>query len=87
LRRDPERFVPETEVALFVRAAADKYGRYWRKAEREPGAEAALARDTIGQLVRLGLVSLRDGGVRARPALARYAIVEPVVHKAQLSLM
>jgi uncharacterized protein (TIGR02678 family) len=87
LSTDAERFVPEAEVALFLRAAADQYGRYWRKAEREPGAEVALARQALSQLERLGLVMLRDGGVRARPALARYAVAAPVVHKAQLSMV
>jgi uncharacterized protein (TIGR02678 family) len=88
LRDDATRFVPESEVAVFVREAADTYGRYWRKAEREPGAETALAREALEQLRRLGLVTLNQGTVRARPALARYAIAAPIVaEKRQLSLL
>jgi uncharacterized protein (TIGR02678 family) len=87
LRKDPTRFVAEAEVAVFMRGAADSYGRYWRKAEREPGAETALAREALTQLARLGLVTLRDGAARARPALARYAVAEPIVKNSQLSLI
>ncbi len=88
LRDDPRRFVPESEVALFVRSAADTYGRYWRKAEREPGAEVSLSREALAQLVRLALVTVRDGAVRARPALLRYAVASPLLKKqGQISLL
>ena len=87
LRDDPERFIPETQVAAFLRKAADTYGRYWRKAEREPGAEVALAREALGELQKLRLVSLREGCVRARPALSRYAVAEPLIKQTQLSLL
>lgn len=88
LREDPKRFVPLPEIALFVREAADTYGRYWRKAEREPGRETALAGEALAELERLRLVSRRDGHVRARPALARYALGEPSVRPArQLGLL
>jgi uncharacterized protein (TIGR02678 family) len=88
LRKDPTRFVAEAEIARFMRSAADSYGRYWRKAEREPGAETALAREALAQLVRLGLVSVRDGAAKARPALARYAVAQPMVQPTrQLSLV
>jgi uncharacterized protein (TIGR02678 family) len=80
------RFVPETEVAIFLRSAADTYGRFWRKAEREPGAEHALARAALGQLHKLKLIALRDGTVRARPALARYGLGKPELREVQLSL-
>jgi uncharacterized protein (TIGR02678 family) len=87
LAGDPERFVPELQVAAFLRSAADRYGRYWRKAEREPGAEVALAREALQQLHKLGLITLRGGAVRARPALSRYALGEPELRSAQLSLV
>ncbi len=86
LTSDDTRFIPETEVAIFLRAAADRYGRFWRKAEREPGAEHALARETLAQLHKLKLIALRDGAVRARPALARYRLGQPELREAQLSL-
>lgn len=88
LRADPERFVPAQEIAVFMREAADRYGRYWRKAEREPGSEIALSKAALIELEKLRLVSYRDGHVRARPALARYALGEPVLRTAQqLSLI
>jgi len=83
-RAEPERWLGETQIAAFLRRAADEYGRYWRKAEREPGAETALARDALEQLRALKLVVLRDGMARARPALARYALGEPVLRQATL---
>lgn len=85
--RDRQRYVPESEVAAFVRRAADEFGRYWRKAEREPGAELALARAALAQLQRLKLIVLREGAVRARPALARYALGTPIFKANQLSLV
>ena len=88
LRAEPARFVPEPEVALFVRRAADSFGRYWRKAEREPGSETALASEALGALEKLRLVSWQDGFVRARPALARYGLGEPKIRPArQLGLI
>jgi uncharacterized protein (TIGR02678 family) len=88
LRAEPARFIPEPEVAAFVRRAADSFGRYWRKAEREPGSESALAREALGALTKLRLVSWRDGFVQARPALARYALGEPKIRPArQLGLL
>jgi uncharacterized protein (TIGR02678 family) len=88
LQGDGERFITEAQVAAFVRTAADQYGRYWRKAEREPGAEQALAHAALEQLRRLRLISVLDGAVRARPALARYALGEPIIRSsAQMSLI
>jgi uncharacterized protein (TIGR02678 family) len=83
LRLEPARFVPEPEVAAFVRRAADDFGRYWRKAERDPGSETALAREALAELERLKLVSFRNGHVRARPALSRYALGEPLIKPLQ----
>lgn len=79
LREHPERFVPEAEVAVFLRRAADENGKYWRKAEREPGAEVQLARECLAELQKLQLVRLKDRHVQARPALSRYRLGEPVM--------
>jgi uncharacterized protein (TIGR02678 family) len=87
LSDDDQRFVPESQVAAFLRTAADKYGRYWRKKEREPGAETELARAALQQLLMLKLVAVREGAVRALPALARYRLGEPELRQAQLSLV
>jgi uncharacterized protein (TIGR02678 family) len=72
-----QRSIAETEVAVFLRRAADEYGRYWRKAAREPGAESSLAREVLEQLRQLRLILWEEGAVRARPALARFALGEP----------
>lgn len=78
-REDPQRRIPESEVAVFLRKAADEYGRFWRKAAREPGAEEELAREALGRLAALKLVVLTDAGIVARPALSRFAIAAPAV--------
>jgi uncharacterized protein (TIGR02678 family) len=64
------------ELAAFVRDAADRYGRYWRKDAREPGAEIELAREAIDRLSALRLIEHVENGVRPLPALHRYTIGE-----------
>lgn len=73
-RMEPESFHSLHELAAFVRTAADRYGRYWRKDARAAGAESELVQGAIGHLEALRLIELIDGGVRARPALLRFAI-------------
>jgi uncharacterized protein (TIGR02678 family) len=63
------------EIAAYVGTAAERYGRYWRKAAREPGAEQELAVQAVDRLERLKLVRRTAGGVEARPALLRYGIL------------
>jgi uncharacterized protein (TIGR02678 family) len=76
-RVDPERLHSLAELAAFVRAAGDRYGRYWRKSAREAGSERALAEQAIERLQRLSLVCRVEGAVRVRPALFRFALAEP----------
>lgn len=64
------------ELAAFLREAADRYGRYWRKDAREPGAEIELAREAVDRLAALKLVQHVESGVRPLPALHRYTITE-----------
>lgn len=64
------------ELAAFLRDAADRYGRFWRKDAREPGAEIELAREAIDRLAALRLVQQVENGVRPLPALHRYTIRE-----------
>jgi uncharacterized protein (TIGR02678 family) len=78
-RADALRRVPELEVAAFLRRAADEYGRFWRKAAREPGAEAELAEQALERLAALKLVQRDEESVRPRPALARFAVGQPQV--------
>ncbi len=66
--------VPDAGVAAFIRKATPVYGRYWRKAAREPGAEAELARDALARLAMLRLIEHDTDGARALPALARFSM-------------
>ena len=64
-------------LAAFLRDAADRYGRFWRKDAREAGAEVELAREAVDRLAALRLVQRVENGVRPLPALHRYTISEP----------
>lgn len=75
-RSDPQRLHSMHELAAFVRTAADRYGKYWRKEARAPGAEAELANQAIDCLEALRLVRRIRGSVWARPALMRFAVRE-----------
>lgn len=75
-RRDP---VTRAELIVLVRELAERYGRFWRRAAREPGSEPELVDQAVGKLCALGLAVRgvdADGGVTitARPALARFAV-------------
>lgn len=67
------------EVANFIRIAADRFGRYWNKAAREPGAERELALDALTRLARLRLVNLGAERITPLPALARFALGDTTV--------
>lgn len=61
-------------VTAFVRGATERYGRYWRKSAREPGAERELAQSALERLQKLELI-LRDAGrIHPLPAIARFAL-------------
>ncbi len=69
-------------VAAFVRGAIERYGRFWRKSAREPGAERELAQTALERLQKLQLLVRDEGRLHARPAIARFALgdadVQPV---------
>lgn len=71
---DPPRPVSEKDIAEFLRNAKNRFGRYWRKSAREPGTERELTAIAIGRLEKLQLIERTEGGVRTRPALARFAL-------------
>ncbi len=64
------------ELAAYLRTAADRYGRFWRKDAREAGAEVELAADAVSRLEALRLIQRVENGVQSLPALHRYAISE-----------
>ena len=61
-------------VAAFVRGATERYGRFWRKSAREPGAERELAQTALERLHKLQLIVRDEGRARALPAIARFAL-------------
>jgi uncharacterized protein (TIGR02678 family) len=75
---NPSHQASEAEIAAYLRRAADRYGRYWRKSARDPGAETGLARDALSQLLALKLVRYAGGAIEARPALLRFAFGGPL---------
>jgi uncharacterized protein (TIGR02678 family) len=77
-RTAPERIHSLPELAAYLRHAADRYGRYWRKDARAAGAETALAAEAVSRLEALRLIRCLEHGVQALPALHRYAITEPL---------
>jgi uncharacterized protein (TIGR02678 family) len=77
-RDEPECIHSLHELASYLRDAADRYGRFWRKDAREAGAEIALATEAVSRLAALRLVRCLEHGVQALPALHRYAIIEPL---------
>ncbi len=77
-RTEPGRIHSVHALAGYLRSAADRYGRYWRKDAREAGAEVALASEAVNRLEALRLVRRLEHGVQALPALHRYAITEPL---------
>ncbi|MFB9836690.1 TIGR02678 family protein [Actinoallomurus acaciae] len=69
------------ELVAFVRDAAVRHKSYWRKGVTEPGAAAELLDIALGKLTALRLVEVLPDGVRARPAIARYAVEEPTIRE------
>ncbi|HEY4293787.1 TIGR02678 family protein [Luteibacter sp.] len=62
------------EIALYLRDAAGRFGRFWRKSARAPGAERELADVAIGRLHRLGLLACDGVCIEPLPAIARFAL-------------
>jgi len=78
--------VAEEQIAAFLREAVDRYGRYWRKSARAPGAERELTQIVLDRLQRLSLVARESGGVRPLPALARFSLGEAEVRNVSAPL-
>jgi uncharacterized protein (TIGR02678 family) len=75
-RLDPDQLQAEV-AAIMARFPG------WARGQREDGGPERLAREAVDLLVSFGLAFREpDGSVVARPALARYRTVEPVVSSA-----
>lgn len=79
--------VPLDELRALMAGWASEHRSFWRRAAREPGAEAGLVRTAVRRLEALGLVRVRPDGVQALPALARFAYQEPVLASSQETLL
>ncbi len=90
-RRDADAGVEPSAVgqAALESHTADliaQHKSYWRRDVSEPGAEKRLARQAVERLEALRLVRRTADGVQPRPALGRYALVEPEKPEAEPSL-
>jgi uncharacterized protein (TIGR02678 family) len=77
----PYGFTRGHEIVSFLRDAKNRYGRYWRKSAREPGAERELAEIAIERLEKLQLIVRDADMIQPMPALARFALGETEVHE------
>lgn len=77
----PSGFTREHEIVAFLRDAKNRYGRYWRKSAREPGAERELAEIAIERLEKLQLIVRDADMIQPMPALARFALGEAEVQE------
>ncbi|MGW0517125.1 TIGR02678 family protein [Crossiella sp. NPDC003009] len=76
-----DRDVPLTELHTRTRELAAQHRSYWRKNATEPSMEAELTGFAVDRLIALRLLTRTGSTVTARPALARYALADPIVHK------
>ncbi|QFY07888.1 TIGR02678 family protein [Nonomuraea phyllanthi] len=67
------------ELKSFVRRAAREHASFWRKGVTEPGAEDGLLSGALAKLTALRLVRVTGNAAIGLPAIARYALDEPVI--------
>ena len=72
----------EAAVVAFIRGATERYGRFWRKSAREPGAERELAQTALERLQKLQLIVREPDRIHPLPAIARFALGNAEVHSA-----
>ncbi|WP_127355695.1 TIGR02678 family protein [Actinacidiphila soli] len=76
--------VDRAELENRVRELTVEHGGFWSKSAREPGAEAELVEQALAKLTALRLVTrTADGAAVPLPALARYAVGEPVIRTSE----
>lgn len=71
--------IDEAELHVQVRSFAAAHRSYWRRTATEPGAETELTAQALTRLEALRLIRREAGAVLGRPALARYAVTEPMI--------
>ncbi|NEX23340.1 TIGR02678 family protein, partial [Thiorhodococcus mannitoliphagus] len=70
-----------TSLHAAYRGWTEQFGRYWKKAAKEPDAEQSFCREAAERLAGLGLARLESDGVRPLPAIARYAVEAPRISR------
>lgn len=75
--------VPLRALHAHIRAKAAAHVSFWRKGATAPGAEVELTEQALRRLEALRLVVRDADGVRALPALARYAVGVPRLQEAR----
>jgi uncharacterized protein (TIGR02678 family) len=75
-----DRPVPDAELAGHAGALLERFPS-WAKTYRSDDGAARLAADAVDVLCAFKLAAHEDGGVRARPAAARFAVATPVVEE------
>jgi uncharacterized protein (TIGR02678 family) len=78
-RTRPGACVPISEIQQHVARFIQVHGARWRKAVREPGAEARVTEDTLLRLHGLRLVRITADGVIPLAASGRYALAQSMV--------
>lgn len=76
-RRRPGTPLGRAAVHRHVADLIAEHAAHWRKGVTEPGADVALAEQTLDRLAALGLVRRTADGVVPLPAIARYALDKP----------
>jgi uncharacterized protein (TIGR02678 family) len=71
----------EHDIVAFLRDAKSRYGRYWRKSAREPGAERELTEIAIERLEKLQLIVRNADTIQPLSALARFALGDAEVRE------
>ncbi|MGC2592760.1 MAG: DUF2398 family protein, partial [Xanthobacteraceae bacterium] len=69
------------DVVGYLRESKHRYGKYWRKSAREPGAERELAEIAIERLEKLQLIVREADTLYPLPAIARFALGDAEVRE------
>lgn len=74
LRRDPQAVLSRAAIHQHTATLIVEHRGHWRKDVADPGAEVALADETLERLEALRLVKRTETGIHPQPAIARYAV-------------
>lgn len=74
----------EDVISDFLLGSVARYGRYWRKSAREPGAEKELTQIALDRLHKLQLILHVGQEVHPLPAIARFALGEADVRSGKV---